>query len=305
VDLGYERAVREAAIRFVDAVLEANGGEVTRHQLQQFIYGGEQIKLLDTGRGIRNPRQLAATLTIMTSARSRYDDTPGVEGLLRYAIRDGELGEGDNRKLRAAYELELPLIWFHAVRDGVFVPVMPVYLVEELPATKQYVVALGEDQRLMAPRLLAASDSPAEQALEQRLYVQRMTRQRLHQPAFRARVMHAYATRCAVCSLRHGTLLDAAHIVEDGAPKGDPITANGLALCKIHHAAYDQDILGIRPDRVVHINGDALVEVDGPMLRHGLQEFHGQRLRVVPSRTADQPDPERLAIRFEKFLRAS
>ena len=132
-----------------------------------------------------------------------------------------------------------------------------------------------------------------------------MTRQRLHQPAFRARVMHAYATRCAVCSLRHGRLLDAAHIIEDGAPKGDPITANGLALCKIHHAAYDQDILGIRPDRVVHINGEVLVEVDRPMLRHGLQEFHGQPLRVVPTRAADQPDPERLAVRFEKFLRAS
>lgn len=301
VDLAFERAVREAAIRFVGAVAEANGGEVTRHQLEQFTHGGEQIKLLDIGRGIRNPRQLAATLTIMTSTRSRYDDTPGVEGLLRYAIRDGELGEGDNRKLRAAYELGLPLIWFHAVRDGVFVPVMPVYLVEELPATKQYVVALGEDQRLMAPMLLAASDSPAEQALEQRLYVERMTRQRLHQPAFRARVMHAYATRCAVCSLRHGRLLDAAHIVEDGAAQGDPITANGLALCKIHHAAYDQNLMGIDADTRVHLSPTVLAEQDGPMLRHGLQEMDGRRL-ALPRTKGERPDPDRLALRYEDFL---
>lgn len=303
VDLPYERAVREQAIRFVSALAAAHGGEVTRHQLQQFMVDGEQLRLLDTGRGIRNPRQLAATLTIMTSVKSRYDDRPGPEGLLRYAIRDGELGVGDNRKLRAAYELGLPLIWFHGVRNGVFVPVMPVFLVEELPATKQYVVALGEDQRLMAPALLG--ESPVEQAMAQRLYVERMTRERLHQPAFRAKVMHAYQTRCAVCALRHGNLLDAAHIVEDGEPKGIPITSNGVALCKIHHAAYDQDILGIRPDGVVQINGEVLVEVDGPMLRHGLQEFHDQPLRVLPGRVADRPDPERLAIRFERFLRAS
>jgi putative restriction endonuclease len=291
-------------MEFVQRVADASGGEVTREQLQQFTFGDERIKLLDTGRGIRNPRQLSATLTVMTSLSSRYDDTPGPEGFLRYAIRDGDIGQGDNRKLQAAYELALPLIWFHAVRDGVFVPVMPVYLVEELPASKQYAVALGEDQRLMAPALLAAPESAIEQTMA-RLYVERLTRQRLHQPAFRARVMYAYQTSCAVCALRRGNLLDAAHIVEDGAPKGDPITPNGLALCKIHHAAYDQDIIGIRPDHVVQINDGVLLEVDGPMLKHGLQEFHGQPLRVVPRRPAERPDPERLAIRFERFLHAS
>ena len=80
---------------------------------------------------------------------------------------------------------------------------------------------------------------------------------------------------------------------------------NGLALCKIHHAAYDQDILGISPDRVVHINSDVLAERDGPMLRHGLQEFHRAALRVVPSRAVDQPDPDRLAERFARFEAAS
>lgn len=303
VDLAYERAVRVAAIRFVTSLMDANNGEVTRDQVQQFVFDGEQIKLLDTGRGIRNPRQLTATLTIMTSIKSGYDDSLGHEGFYRYSIRDGELGAGDNRKLQAAYELSLPLIWFRAVRDGVFVPVMPVFLVDELPDTKQYIVALGEDQRLMAPALLSGQSAVEQELVRQ--YVERMTRQRLHQPAFRAKVMHAYTTRCAVCALAHGNLLDAAHIVEDGRPTGEPITSNGVALCKIHHAAYDQDILGIRPDRTVLINGDVLVEVDGPMLRHGLQEFHGQRLRVLPRRSADQPDPERLAVRFDRFLQAS
>lgn len=305
VDLAYEAEVRSAAMTFVSNLAERFGGEITRDQLQQFTFGGEEIKLLDTGRGIRNPRQLAATLTIMTSVNSHYDDTEGPEGLLRYAIRDGELGHGDNRKLRAAYELQLPLIWFHGVRHGVFVPVMPVYLVEELFESKQYVVALGQDQRLMAPQLLAGATSALEDDVAQKAYVLRMTKQRLHQPAFRAKVMHAYQTRCAVCSLAHGDLLDAAHIIEDGQPQGEPVIPNGLALCKIHHAAYDKNILGISPKRIISVNDEILHEVDGPMLKHGIQEFHGAELRVVPQRPSDRPDPERLKVRYERFLAAS
>ncbi|WFR74686.1 HNH endonuclease signature motif containing protein [Prescottella defluvii] len=59
--------------------------------------------------------------------------------------------------------------------------------------------------------------------------------------------MRAYETRCAVCSLAHGSLLDAAHIVSDGHDAGIASVRNGLALCKIHHAAFDVRILGITP----------------------------------------------------------
>lgn len=291
--------VREKAIAFVQTLVDhSDDGTVVREQLQRFEYRGEPIKLLDTGRGIRNPKQLLGTLSILTTFDSRYDDTPGSEGLLRYAIRDGELGEGDNRKLRVAYEHRLPLIWFYGVRSAAFVPLMPVFLVAEEVDTKRYVVAIGHEQRLMARELLSASTS------KPREYVERMTRQRLHQPAFRARVMHAYQARCAVCSLAHGGLLDAAHIVADGHPRGEPVTPNGLALCKIHHAAYDQNILGISPDRVVFVNETVLNEVDGPMLKHGIQDFHGERLRKLPARRDDQPDPDRLALRFEEFRKA-
>lgn len=305
--LSFELDVRRAAMQFVRERADAGGGVVTRDQLQQFTYGAEQIKLLDTGRGIRNPRQLQGTLTILTSLRSPYDDSTGAEGMLRYAIRDGELGQGDNKKLQVAYRLGLPLIWFRGIADGVFVPYLPVYLVDEDPVEKRYVMAIGEEQKLMAESLLrpSAVELASQDMLEQRRYVERMTRQRLHQPAFRATVMHAYGQQCAVCSLRHVTLLDAAHIIEDGKPGGDPVVQNGLALCKIHHAAYDRDILGVSPDAVVHINEDVLAEVDGPMLKHGLQDFHGQHLRVLPARRGDRPDPDRLARRFDRFLGAA
>ena len=58
---------------------------------------------------------------------------------------------------------------------------------------------------------------------------------------------------------------------------GSQIVPNGLALCKIHHAAYDSNIVGIRPDLIVEIQPKILAEVDGPMLRHGLQEMGASR----------------------------
>jgi putative restriction endonuclease len=54
----------------------------------------------------------------------------------------------------------------------------------------------------------------------------------------------------------------------------------------------------------VHIADRLLREIDGPMLRTGLQGFHGEAI-AVPRRPADRPDPRRLESRFERFLRAA
>ncbi|HZL07371.1 MAG TPA: hypothetical protein VFE45_18480, partial [Coriobacteriia bacterium] len=64
--------------------------------------------------------------------------------------------------------------------------------------------------------------------------------------------------------------------LDDRGLVGTPTAPNGLALCKIHHAAYDQNMRGVSPDYRVSINREVLAEVDGPMLRRGLQEMHGR-----------------------------
>lgn len=83
------------------------------------------------------------------------------------------------------------------------------------------------------------------------------------------------------------------------------MTSNGLAMCKIHHAAYDRYVLGVRPDLKIEVSAKVLGDHDGPMLTHGLQGFHGQRLRSVPTRRTDQPDRDRLEQRYELFLERS
>lgn len=132
----------------------------------------------------------------------------------------------------------------------------------------------------------------------------REARQRLHQPVFRSMVMRAYETQCAVYPLRHTQLLDAAHIVPDANQDGIAAVRNGLALCKIHHAAYDAGILGIAPSYEAAIRHDVLAEVDGPLFDYGIKGLHGQFLMVLPQRRADRPGRDLLESRFMRFLSA-
>jgi putative restriction endonuclease len=251
---------------------------------------GEQIKLIDQSRGIRNPRQLEATLSILSQPQGPYDDVETEDGMLRYAYRSGDVDTGDNRKLRRAAELGLPVILLRGIAAGVFVPLAPVYFVHDDPAGRFVEVAVSEELRILGSTPLDG---------DRRRYAERLTRLRLHQPVFRARVIAAYERQCTICRLRHVELLDAAHIVSDTAG-GQPVVSNGMAMCKIHHAAYDQEILAVRPDYVVEVRESVLAEVDGPMLRHGLQDIHGYRVQL-PKRVADLPDRELLAARYETF----
>jgi putative restriction endonuclease len=82
------------------------------------------------------------------------------------------------------------------------------------------------------------------------------------------------------------------------------LVRNGLALCKLRHAALDRHILGITPALRVEVRLDILHEVDGRMLRHGLQGFQGVRI-VTPRVAALRLRAEFLAERYEFFRPAS
>ncbi|NIH86004.1 HNH endonuclease [Amycolatopsis granulosa] len=296
MDLEAEVDVRHRIMaRLQEAVDASPSGTLSRRELSAFEVDGRTWRLLDQGRGIRNPKDLQATLTIMTSLHGPYGDEPMESGLFRYHYQSSS-DAGDNTKLRRACELQLPLILFWMLEPGLYVPVFPVYVVADDRPNRVFLIALDEGLRFLPDPM-----DPGEAA---KRYAHRIARRRLHQPVFRASVLRAYEVRCAVCRLQHGNLLDAAHIIPDGADHGAPIVSNGLSLCKIHHAAYDNQQLGISPDYRVHIAPDLLVEVDGPMLRHGLQEMHGQ-LIGLPSRPKERPDRDRLDERYQQFLRAS
>ena len=292
MDTTVETALRLRVIDWVRQRAEANGGFLHRQELLSFRIDGRDLPIIDFSRGIRNPQDFASTLSIVTSATGPYDDVEAEDGLLHYAYRKGDPFSGDNRKLRTAMETGQPLILFRKEQPNYLTPVVPVYVVDDEPENRRFVIALDEAFRFMG--------EIRDLAEPQREYARRLARQRLHQPAFRTRVLLAYETRCAICELKHGSLLDAAHIVPDSEEHGVPTTSNGLALCKIHHAAYDHNMLCVSPDYRVAVNRALLDEVDGPMLRHGIQEMHGREI-VLPRRRADRPDRDGLAWRWERF----
>lgn len=291
-----ERVRREQIMHaLAEAVAESPDGSLRRERLTAFEVNGQALRLIDRNRGIWNPRSLLATLSIVSSPDGPYADRALDGGLFRYDYRAGTEA-GDNAKLRRAYELDLPLILLRKIVAGSYVPVFPVYVVADDRQARQVYIALDESLRFLR--------DPTHPSPDERRYSQRVARQRLHQPAFRARVLRAYHVRCAICTLRHGNLLDAAHITADIEELGTPVVSNGLSLCKIHHAAFDTNLLGISPDYEIHIASDLLDEIDGPMLRHGLQEMDGRRL-TVPTRRSERPDRERLALRYRRFQDAS
>jgi putative restriction endonuclease len=192
---------------------------------------------------------------------------------------------------------QVPLIWFQGVASGTYYPIYPVWLADEEPQAQQFVVAVDEESLRLRQEL--SLDDP----LLVRSYAERVVKARLHQPLFRQRVLVAYQNRCSICRLRHTRLLDAAHVLAD-AEGGQPVVTNGIAMCKIHHAAYDADIFGIDPTYRVGVRPEIMKEIDGPTLKHTPQEIDGSKIELPTRRTA-RPNADLLEVRWQRFQAAS
>lgn len=304
-----ELMYRESVFAWLRArMLTAEG--LTRSELSEFPLLGRTHRLVGTQTGIWRLKEFSdAAISILTAyapddARRPYDDSVGADGMLRYKWRGTNPQLADNVWLRTAMERQLPLVWFIGIgwvkgtRTQLFRPEFPVWLVAEEPDRQQFVVAVDESQ-LSAPR---SDDSNVIEFA--RRYNERIVRQRHHQPLFRSVVIHAYERRCAICRLPFAELLDAAHIKPDTEGGAASVT-NGLALCKIHHAAFDRNLIGISPDYVVHVKESVLSTFDGPTLQHAIKEMNGETLRQLPALRAERPDRDLLAERFAGFEAAS
>jgi len=303
-----DQRVRLAAFDFLDRQRQVHGDTLRRDVLAAgFDFEGTRVPLLGP-QGIFKPAICELPLSITTvppiegRPRPYEDEVDPATGLLRYRYRGSDQDHRDNTGLRDAMRQQVPLVYFHGIVPGRYMASWPVFIVGDDPTTLTFTVAVDDRQLAMSPATHEPEPEPETDI--RRRYITRQVRQRLHQQAFRERVLDAYRQHCAICRLRHQELLEAAHIVADSDPEGEPKVTNGLALCKLHHAAFDCHILGVRPDYVVEVRGDVLEEIDGPMLKHGLQGFHGQPM-LLPTREVLQPDRRCLEQRYELFRRAS
>jgi putative restriction endonuclease len=294
-----ELLLRESLFAKVFDFADEFGGSLTRGQLGAVDFGDKQVRVIDIQGGIWNPgaawpleTPLQATLSINTTLSDKYEDAEVDSGLWRYDYQSGG-SAGKNTKLRKAMELQLPLLWFVQQEDSRYVP-YKVWIIEDFP---------DRGYCHIAPDLSLAeilNDTTKVHTAIEKKYALREVKQRLHQPAFRANVISAYKTRCSICKLNHGKLLEAAHIIPDSEEDSTTTVDNGISLCKIHHAAYDNLFIGISPDYQVHVRPDLLVEIDGPMLKHGIQEMNKVEL-FLPMKDNKKPNREYLDLRFKKF----
>lgn len=265
-----------------------------------FEFKGEMIPLV-APQGIFKPRYLDVPLSITTAPNGPYQDTFGADRhLLLYKYRGSDFSHRDNAGLRRAMVEGKPLIYFFGVAPGRYIASYPVYIIGDDPASLTFKVAVDDVVSLNSNK----ADGVAEAGDGRRAYITAIVRQRLHQRSFRERVLYAYREQCALCRLRHYELLDAAHIIPDTEPEGVAHVYNGIALCKLHHAAFDGLLLGITPDYTVQIRGDVLDEIDGPLLEHGLKELHETKI-LLPHDKQSWPSREALDMRYQQFKKAS
>lgn len=127
--------------------------------------------------------------------------------------------------------------------------------------------------------------------------VLRETMQAVRASDFARRVLGAYKRRCCLCGMQLG-LLDAAHILPVSEEESTDETNNGMALCAIHHRAYDRAIYTIDEKYRVIRNGDLLKK-----LKDLKQGFGAKRLFIgvddqirLPEKKADNPSIDMIKL---------
>lgn len=302
IDEFLEHQVRQLTFDFLGEAQRTYGEVLPVRVLRQGVQlRGKRIPIFDMYRGIHKPSVLNAALSFVTAppkAHGRpppYEDQFTPEGMLAYHYRTQDEHGYENAALRLAHEHRLPCVYFFGIVPGKYLPRFPVHIFVDDRPSRRFLVDLSE--------MGQADDGWAAAEEPERRYRNSIVKHRLHQARFREAVLRAYANTCAFCRLRRPELVEAAHIVGD-SQGGAPVVPNGVTLCRLHHAAFDRHLMGVRPDLRVVVRRDLLDDVDGPMLVHGLQELHNQEL-FLPRHKLERPNREFLEQRYEAFLAAS
>jgi putative restriction endonuclease len=301
-----DELVRAAAFAEINRLSRVHGNIPSDALNLGFQSNDERIPYVNRFRGIFKPRQMQHLLSIRTvfprkGGRIWYDDQRDVhrqiysgDEAIDYAYMGQDAEAAENRWLRDACYNEIPIIYFLGTAPGLYQAIVPAFIVDIDPVALKARVAFAPAESAIKP----------PRSAPERRYALRAVKQRLHQASFREMLLTAYSGKCAISRLPEPLLLDGAHIIEDtNEASGQPVIGNGILLSKIHHAAFDKHLIGIDPDFWIHVSEKLLRLRDGPTIE-ALRQFDGSKIRL-PRRVEDNPDKDRLAMRFEKFLSAS
>lgn len=297
--------IRAAAGLAIQQMIRDNGdnvfpwGDIQRG----FEVNDQRIFFATRAAGIFKPKELTdnAALSIKTVTPSRtgrtapYDDGELEDGVVNYRLQRNGEASVFNQHLLEACSRQVPLIYLRGLKDGLYEVFYPVF-VEEC-SFQSGLARVVFDQA--APGLDARHSGFAEVPVQ---YSYGLQKNRLHQRAFRQRVLAAYGLRCALTSLPLVDLLEAAHIVGD-SQGGVASVQNGIAMSTFHHTAYESNLMGIDPDGKIILSDQVRATRDGPMFSQGLLGIEGQRMRF-PTYAGHRPNRDFLAQKFEAFTKA-
>ena len=298
--------MRKEAFNHVENLFETHGRLTSELIRAGFKYKGERIALVNPRQGIHKPQKMNYLLSITTvcprSRRIHYDDQTEAcaqfyagSDCVDYSFMGADPNARQNLHLREAYRNKIPIIYFLGFSPSRYIPILPTFITDWDPQTLKVRLefAIPSQQPVIA--------YPGE---DERRYAMRKHKQRLHQASFREALIEVYNGQCAISKLAVPQLLDAAHIVSDKDEMfGQPIVSNGLLLSKTHHAAFDQNLIGIDADYRMHVSEQLLQQNDGPMLE-SLKQLNGNRI-ILPRFRENYPDRDRLSQRFEVFKSAA
>ncbi len=130
----------------------------------------------------------------------------------------------------------------------------------------------------------SVSDRPRQ------MVIRRIAR-RYRAASFSGKVLSAYGHRCAFCRVQLG-LLDAAHIVPVSVPGSTDEITNGVALCKLHHFAYDSNLVAFDRHYVIHVSESRVGELADAELDGGLRRFRNALLPelLLPANARNWPN---------------
>jgi putative restriction endonuclease len=292
IELAPDTRLRLAAFEHIKRI--SIGGVVTSDDLRKgFDLDGIRVPLINPQRGIFKPASMKYLLSVRTvypstGRRVWYDDQREVHAqiergdeLVDYAFMGADPDAADNRWLREARDAQIPILYFLGVAPQRYTTIWPTYVADWIPSELRARLAFGTPATTAMTFALPAAP--------ERRYALRLVQQRLHQASFREAVLAAYGNRCAISGLPEPRLLDAAHIIADRDEEmGQPLVTNGLPLSKIHHAAFDANLIAVDPDYRIHVSDVLLSMSDGPLFEHGIKAMAGKTIKL-PLRLVDLP----------------
>jgi len=299
-----ELALVKAAFEHVKTLERLYGDSIPSVAIEQgFRFNGEKVLLMNRAGGIFKPRQMQhGVLSIKTTIPRKgasaniYNDHSVDDGYYQYSLQQGDPYGGRNKCLWQAFENKQPFIYFHAIAPAVYQALWPCFI-EDISAVDGYAkILVGSVQ---SNGLSDEGNYPVPNEIESR-YLVRETKVRLHQSSFRAAVLGAYKSRCAITGIAEPRLIEAAHIVPDSQVAGNQLVNNGIALSNLHHRAYDRNLLGIDGDYRIHISSDIREHSSNDFLDRAFIVCDKQVLRLPVSKEL-YPDRDSLAERFEVF----